>query len=426
MNEDFLHYLWKYKKFDFSNLKTTKGEKIILQGIGDHNQSNSGPDFFNAQLIIEDQKWAGNVEIHIKSSDWYAHHHEKDLAYDNVILHVVWEDDIEIFRNDNSSIPSLQLVDYVDKTLLSQYQNLFQNDGNKWVPCEERLSEVSTFVISNWQERLYLERLEQKSVLIHKLLRDTSNDWEAILFKLLLKNFGLKINGDAFLSLANSFDFSVVRKCSSDLDMLEALFFGQAKLLENDQNDPYHQKLEKTYGFLQHKFQLKNHGVLPFQFFRLRPPNFPTIRLSQFAKLYHRNTKLFSEIIRRNTLEEFYDLFIVETSDFWKTHYTFSKVSVYKKKVLTKPFIHLLLINTIIPLKFLYAKSLGKNVEEEVFKIMSQLPAEKNTIVDRFSNLGIPVEDAVHSQAMIQLKSVYCNKKACLTCAIGNYLLNRV
>ncbi|GAA4107820.1 DUF2851 family protein [Aquimarina addita] len=398
----------------------------MLQRTGDHNQSNSGPDFFNAQLTIDNQIWAGTVEIHKKSSDWYVHHHEKDSAYDNVILHVVWEDDIEIFRNDNSIIPSLQLADYVDTTLLVQYENVFQKDTEKWIPCEESLSEVSKFIVSNWQERLYLERLEQKSVLIQKLLKDSSNDWETVLFKLLSKNFGLKVNGDAFFSLANSFDFSIVRKCSSDLDMLEALFFGQANLLGNDLNDPYDQKLEKTYHFLQHKFQLTNQGVLPFQFFRLRPPNFPTIRLSQLANLYHKNNKLFSEVIKRNTLDEFYDLFSVETSDFWKTHYTFAKISVPKKKILTKAFVHLLLINTVIPLKFLYSKSIGKSNEEEIFKIMSQLPAEKNAIIDRFSNLGISVEDAIHSQSMIQLKSGYCEQKKCLKCAIGNYLLNKL
>ncbi|MDH7444922.1 DUF2851 family protein [Aquimarina sp. 2201CG14-23] len=425
MKEDFLHYIWKYKKFEFSNLKTTNKERIILQRIGDHNEQNSGPDFFNAQLVIDDQKWAGNIEIHIKSSDWYAHNHESDPMYDNVILHVVWEDDITIFRNDNSIIPSLQLRDYVDESILNQYQRIFKVNNKRWIKCQKQLHQVSGFTIANWQERLYVERLEHKSILIKELLQNASNNWEAILFRLLSKNFGLKANGDAFLSLANSLEFSVVQKCSNHLDRLEALFFGQASMLDLEVEDEYVQRLRKEYDFLRGKFQLKNQGVLPFQFFRLRPPNFPTIRLSQLANLYFKNKQLFSKIIEAKRLEEFYVLFNIEASSFWKNHYTFSKESTTRNKRLTKSFIHLILINTVIPLKFLYAKSIGKDAEQEVFGLISQLPTEKNAIVNKFSALGINIEDALHSQAMIQLKNNYCDQNACLRCAIGNYLLNR-
>ncbi|SEM17006.1 Protein of unknown function [Aquimarina amphilecti] len=425
MNEDFLHYIWKYKKINFSNLKTTNQQSVILLRIGDHNQLNSGPDFFNAQLIINDQKWAGNVEIHIKSSDWYVHHHETNFAYDNVILHVVWEDDIDVFRRDNSRIPTLQLKDYVDTSLLIQYQKIFQNKTVSWIQCEKQLSEVPSFTISNWQERLYIERLEHKSSLIRELLKQSSNDWEAVLFKLLAKNFGLKVNGDAFLSVANSFDFSCFRKCSINIEQLEALLYGQANLLDINSETPYVLKLLKQYDFLKIKFELKNKGVIPFQFFRLRPPNFPTIRISQFASLYIKNKQLFREVIETNNLEKFYKLFDVSASEFWKTHYTFDKKSTARDKKMTKSFVHLILINTIIPLKFLYAKDLGKDIEEEIFGLMSQLPCEKNSITNRFIDLGIGMDDALHSQSMIELKNNYCNQKACLKCSIGNYLLNR-
>ncbi|WP_247666517.1 DUF2851 family protein [Aquimarina sp. MMG015] len=425
MNEDFLHYIWKYKKINFSNLKTTDNQSLVLLRVGDHNQLNSGPDFFNAQLIINDQKWAGNLEIHIKSSDWYVHHHEIDPAYDNVILHVVWDDDIEVFRNDNSRLPTLQLKDYVGTSLLIQYQKIFQNKTTNWIQCEKQLPEVSSFTISNWQERLYIERLEYKSSEIRELLKKSSNDWEEVLFKLLAKNFGLKVNGDAFLSLANSFGFPCLRKCSTNVEQLEALFFGQANLLDVDSSVPYVQKLLKQYAFLKNKFKLQNKGVIPFKFFRLRPSNFPTIRISQLASLYFKNNQLFSEVMSMNNLDMFYELFDVSASEFWETHYTFDKESSSRGKKITKSFINLILINTIIPLKFLYARDIGKDVEEEIFGLMSQLPCEKNNITNHFIDLGVRMDDALHSQSMIELKNNYCDKKACLKCSIGNYLLNR-
>ncbi|MBL0685672.1 DUF2851 family protein [Aquimarina mytili] len=425
MNEDFLQYLWKHKKFELSNLKTTHQQKIVLRHAGVHNTENSGPDFFNAQMSIEDQKWAGNVEVHYKSSDWYVHNHENDPSYDNVILHVVWEDDTEIFRRDNTMIPTLQLKDYIPKLTLKRYHTLFNTHHYNWVQCEKQLPKVSSFVMSNWKERLYIERLEQKSILILELLQNSSNNWEAVFFKLLAKNFGLKINGEAFLSLSHSFDFSVVQKCCESLNRLEALFLGQADLLMVKNETAYSRKLKEEYGFLKNKFQLNNTGVLPSQFFRLRPSNFPTIRLAQLAKLYFSHQHLFNTVIQTTNIEDFYDLFQVDTSDFWKNHYTFEKESYPRKKRITQSFIDLILINTVIPIKFIYAKSQGKNPEEEVFELLSQVSYEKNTITDHFISLKIPINNAIHSQAMIQLKNNYCDQKACLKCAIGNYLLNQ-
>ena len=424
MNEDFLHYLWKYKKIEMSNLRTTANEEVTLQSVGSHNTDNHGPDFFNAQIIINGQKWAGNVELHMKSSDWYVHNHEKDKAYDNVILHVVWEDDVEVFRRDSSAIPTLQLKDYLKKELIFKYQKLFNTSDTRWISCEKELSKVSKFVISNWQERLYLERLEYKSIVIQGLLDQSANNWEAVLFKLIAKNFGLKVNGDAFLSMANSFDFSILRKNSDDLGKIEALFFGQAGLLQKDHDNGYVKRLQADYSFLKNKFQLDNRGVLPFQFFRLRPPNFPTIRLAQLAKLYFENQHLFADILQTNAVEEFYKMFKVDTSDFWKNHYTFDKESRWRSKFLTRSFVNLILINTIIPIKFMFARSQGKDPGEEILELITQLPAEKNTIIDKFRTLQMPIENAMNSQAMIELKTKYCDQKACLQCSFGNYLLH--
>lgn len=422
MLEDFLHYIWKYKKFDVSNIKTTDKEIIQVQSVGQHN-FNSGPDFFNAQLKIDDQLWAGNVEVHIKSSDWFLHNHELDKAYDNVILHVVWEHDTDIFRKNNSKIPTLELKEYVSKTALNNYEKLFSKSG-KWINCEQDFSSVNDFEMSNWLERLYLERLERKAEHIYAVLLTSKNNWEAVLFKMLVKNFGLKVNGDSFLSLANSVDFSIVRKTLPNNTTLEALLFGQAGLLKQPIEEPYYIELLKEYEFLKQKFSLSNENAIPVQFFRLRPPNFPTIRLSQLATLYHQNQNLFSKIIETNTLDDFYKLFTVATSPFWESHYTFGKLSKKSKKTLSKPFIDLLVINTIIPLKFSYAKFLGQNIDDSIINLMESIASEKNSIIEKFNSFKLISTSALQSQALIQLKNEYCNKNKCLQCAVGNSLLH--
>ncbi|KJD35869.1 hypothetical protein PW52_09095 [Tamlana sedimentorum] len=422
MQEDFLHYLWKHKKIHITHLKTVMGKTVVVKNVGTHN-FNSGPDFFNAQLIIDNQLWAGNVEIHIKSSDWYLHNHEIDNAYNNVILHVVWEHDIEVFREDNSPLATLQLKDFVNEGLLKSYKTLFGAD-NRWINCENEFSNVNDFVLANWKERLFFERLEQKAGVIDDLLTQSKNDWETVLFKMIFKNFGLKVNGEAFFSLANSMSFTVVRKMQNDLFKLEALLFGQAGLLENDTQEPYFLKLLKEYSFTKVKFNLKTIGVLPVQFFRLRPLNFPTIRLSQLASLYFLHQNLFSKVIEIKSLDEFYKLFKVETSSFWKTHYTFQKESKPSNKGISKSFIDLLLINTIIPLKFCYAKHQGISIQDEILELIASIKSEKNNIISAFNNLKPVSKTALDSQALIHLKTKYCDTNLCLKCAVGNVFLN--
>lgn len=420
MQEDFLHYVWQHKAFSITSLKTTRGERVDIKKIGQHNQ-NSGPDFFNALISVGNQLWAGNVEIHIKSSDWYVHNHENDKAYDNVILHVVWEHDTEIFRKDNSVIPTLELKHFVDIRLLQDYEKLIKSKS--WINCETDFPEVNSFVLNNWLERLFVERLELKSQVISKLLEDYYNDWEAVLFKMLLKNFGLKVNGESFFSLANSVDYSIIRKLQNNVLEIEALLFGQAGLLQEDIEDSYYLDLKRSYHFLQRKFRLDNRGVLPVQFFRLRPSNFPTIRLSQFANLYGAEHQLFSKIISASTAEDFYRLFKKEVSDFWTTHYTFAKTSKTSKKQLTKPLIDLIIINTIIPVKFAYAKANAQNIINELFNLIGQLKAENNSVVRKFLDLKPMENSAMSSQALLQLKQDYCDKNKCLQCAIGNSLI---
>ncbi|MFL0352268.1 DUF2851 family protein [Xanthomarina sp. GH4-25] len=421
MQEDFLHYVWQHKKMDIVHLKTSQYETLEIISVGQHN-INSGPDFFNAQLKISEQLWAGNVEIHIKSSDWFIHNHEIDKAYDNVILHVVWEHDTEIFRKDNSIIPTLELKQYVDSHVFKNYNKLL-SAKNKWINCEVDFAEVDTFILESWLERLYIERLERKSQTIEVLLQNSRNNWESVLFKMLAKNFGLKVNGDAFFSMANSIDYTIIRKLQINQTALEALFFGQAGLLDEDVQEAYFLELQKEYRFLKQKFQLDNTKVVPIQFFRLRPQNFPTLRLSQLATLYSLHSNLFSQIIETNSQKELYKLFHVATSSFWETHYSFGKKSKSLSKKITKPFIDLLLINTIIPIKFAYAKYQGKDINDILLELIQHIASEKNSIVTAFNNLKKVSYTALQSQALIQLKTEYCDQNKCLQCAIGNALI---
>lgn len=424
MQEAFLHYVWKHKKLStFTDLKTEQDESIIIHSVGIHNH-NSGPDFFNVQLSIAGQKWAGNLEIHIKSSDWYVHNHENDEAYENVILHVVWENDTEVFRKDNSAISTLTLNKYINQELLNKYQALAAKK-NKWIYCENEFASVSDFTLSNWLERLFIERLERKAKDIEVMLSRSQNNWEAVLFTLLAKNFGLKVNGEAFQSIAQSIPWHVVQKVRHNRIEVEALLFGQAGLLDEDIEDPYFINLKESYTYLKHKFQLNTHGVLPVKFFRLRPSNFPTIRLAQLGSLYHKQSQLFSKLVDVQSPQDAYKLFECSVSSYWENCYTFKIASRKTSKNLTKKFIDLLLINSIIPLQFSYAKYQGNNVSEAVINLAASIAPEQNSIVSKFNSLKTVRSSALHSQALIQLKTMYCDKQKCLDCAVGNEILSR-
>jgi len=422
MKEDFLHYLWKFKKFDTLNLKTFNGEEITIVNVGQYLEL-AGPDFFNAQIVIGNQKWAGNVEIHLKSSDWYVHHHERDASYENVILHVVWEHDTEIFRSNNTEIPVLEIKKYVDAVTIANYQSLMT--PKSWIFCEKQLKEINEFTINNWQERLFFERLERKSKPIFELLEETNHDWEAVLFCLLAKNFGLNTNGEIFLKIAQFIPFSIIRKESFEVENLEALLMGTAGLLDVEKEDNYFKDLKFRYFYLLHKYQLEKKIVEPVQFFKHRPDNFPTIRLSQLANLYYCQQNLFSKISISNSVNSIYKTFEVAASNYWQNHYQFDRESPKKKKKLSKSFIDLIIINTIIPLQFAYAKSQGKEISEDLIQILNEVASEKNAIIDKFSSFGIKSKNAFESQSLLQLKNEYCNKSRCLECAIGMELLKK-
>ena len=424
MKEDLLHFIWGQNKLHGRQLTSTAKEAITIKATGVPNQY-SGPDFFNAQVEIDGQLWAGNVEMHLKSSDWYAHHHETDENYDNVILHVVWEDDVSVFRKDGSQIPTLALREYMSDLLLAKYQDLMENARPAFINCERNFMEIDSFLVQSWLSRLYIERLEHKSRLILELLQRSNNDWEAVLFALLAKNFGSKVNGDFFLERALKLDFSVIRKLSSDIHILESLLFGHFGLLHGvDCMDPYVVQLQKEYSYLSRKFELAPAMKQP-GFYGLRPTNFPTIRISQLAHLYAKRQGLFAYLMESIALEDIHQVFETGAGLYWENHFTFGKASRKSKKKLSENFIDLLVINTIVPLKFCYSKHLGKDWNEDLIALISGVKKENNSIIDGFRRIGAKTINAMESQAQLQLYNQYCTKNKCLQCALGAHLLNR-
>ncbi|GER59917.1 hypothetical protein ULMA_20250 [Patiriisocius marinus] len=421
MKEDFLHYVWKFQKFTTPTLLTVDEKPIQIFKTGQHNYL-AGPDFFDGRISIGNQKWAGNIEIHINSSDWYAHSHEKDIAYDNVILHVVFNHDVEIYRKDHTIIPTLELKNYIPSEILQNYNALFSKN-KKFINCEQRFTEVDSLIVENWVERLFIERLELKSGLLQSRLAVLQNHWEALLFEMLCKNFGSKVNGASFLSIAQSVTFHVIQKCRHSPLMLETLLLGQSGLLDSDINDSYFKAQKKEYAFLKQKFQLDISSVIKPQFFRLRPPNFPTIRLSQLASLYSSTPQLFSKVSTIKSIEELISIFKISALPYWESHYNYGVASKKSSRKLTPNFIHLLIINTIIPLQFAFQKFIGIEDSERLFELAQQLPSEKNSIIEKFNKLKPIAKTALESQALLQLKTSYCDKLRCLECAIGNQLL---
>lgn len=421
MKEDFLHYLWKYKKVPLSCQLST-GESLEILSFGQYNIL-SGADFFNAKLLIGGQQWAGNVEMHLKSSHWYAHGHQQDPAYRNVILHVVWEHDVEVFDTNNQPIPTLELKNIIAPELFSRYQTSFWAPY-QFIPCEKNYKLTSEMMLSSWKKRLFVERLEEKSAFIAEVWQEAQWDWEKVLFLLLLKYFGGVVNGEAFLEIGRHLDFSIIRKeCSHPLH-LEALFLGRANLLPEEGEHTYIKDLQQHYAYLKQKYNLQD--INPIINFRgLRPQGFPTIRLSQLAQVYEQHESLFSKILEITDWHSLLALFKVGVSDFWETHYTFHKVSPKVKKPISATLLQLLLINVLVPIQYFYNKTLGKDITEALIKTIKGLPAESNGVVDAFQHLDAKVETAFDSQVLLQQHKQYCKGKRCLDCAIGVALLRK-
>jgi predicted component of type VI protein secretion system len=422
LKESFLHFIWRWRRFDGADLRTTAGEAVDIVHPGEPND-HAGPDFFNARVRIGDTLWAGNVEMHVLASEWTAHGHQTDNAYQNVVLHVVWKEDHPVLRSDGTPIPCLALEGRVPLRVLHTYEQLLHNQA--WIPCASLFPTVPSIIRLNWLDRLLVERLEQKTSAIAQLLSESENHWEAAFYHSLARNFGLKVNAEPFEALARSLPLTVPGRHKNDLLQLEALLFGQAGMLENVVfTEAYPQQLQQEYQHLKNKYSLVPLAVHQWKFARLRPANFPTVRIAQFAALIHQSAHLFSKVLETMEIRALFHLFEVAPGSYWDTHYQLDKASIKREKRLSRDFTELLVINTIAPFLFHYGKAKDdEEYQKRAFYLLEQLPAEENTIVEGWKALDLVCRNAYQSQSAIHLKTRYCDPKRCLSCAIGNALL---
>jgi hypothetical protein len=421
MREDFLHYLWRTRRFDLTNLKTTQGETIDIQDFGEHNP-NAGPDFLNATIRIGDTIWAGNVEMHVKASEWMQHKHQNDKAYNNVILHVVFEENEPVFKENTEGPPTLELRERIPEGIAQKYWSLMHNEH--WIPCQQQFYTVSELTKTLWMERLLVERLEEKTEAIAASLDRNKMDWEETFYQFIARSFGAKVNAEPMEWLARSLPHRVLAKHKNNLFQVESLIFGQSGLLEKGFEDQYPTLLTKEHAFLSHKHQLTPIETVAWKFSKLRPNNFPTIRLAQLAGLVHQSSHLFSKVLESDSIEAIKNLFDVKISAYWHDHYTFDTPSVLRPKTIGDDALNLIIINTIVPFLFYYGKLKKEEIyKDRAFAFLEQLKPESNNITEGWQRLGLEPKSAYNSQALIQLKNKYCDKKKCLQCAIGNAIV---
>lgn len=419
MKEMLLHFIWQYRLFSAFGLKTTDGEDVEVINAGLKN-NNAGPDFFNAKIKIAGTVWAGNVEIHIRASDWDRHQHTSDQSYDSVVLHVVADADRDIYRSNGEKIPCVKL-DFPDETA-RRYDALLSNSLR--IPCADRIGKVPEIVINGWKNNLLIERLQYKTEHLRELLTLTGMHWEEVFYISLARSMGFSVNAQVFEMLAKSIPLSVVAKHKQNLFELEALFFGQAGLLSETASDEYVLKLSEEYRFLKAKYKIKPLEGTLWKFLRLRPDNFPTVRIAQFCSVVHNSSKLFSKITEKPEPEYVGQMFHILPSDYWLTHYRFGEKVGEKPKRIGKESVNSLLINTVVPLLFLYGEKSGKEtLKQKAVEILESLPTEKNALVIEWKSLGIKIETAYDSQAFIHLKKNYCEQKKCIQCRIGHKVL---
>ena len=417
--ERLLHYVWKYKLYTATPLITTEGRPVQVIDPGMQN-TDAGPDFFNAKIKIDGTLWVGSVEIHDKSSDWLLHHHDTDKAYDCVILHIIGFHDFQPVRTNGNPIPQMLLT--VPENILRSIDWLLYRE--EALPCLDHITGIAPLHIACWMEALLSERLERKTHDIFLLLDAYQTDWNEVFYITLTRNFGFGVNNDAFERLAKSLPLRCIQKQRSSHSQIEAMLFGQAGMLEEENDDHYYRLLQREYDFLRHKFSLSPMEDFVFKNLRTRPVNFPYLKVAQLAALWVQYDTLFSAILEARSTGEIKKYFRIPPSGYWETHYHFRYASPRKEKTIGENALNILLINTVVPMLFAYGLH-NKRPEycERATRLLESIPPEKNTIVTTFYNAGITVRHAGDSQALIQLKREYCEKKKCLYCRIGFRML---
>ena len=415
MTERLLHFIWQFQYFNRNELATTAGEPVQILSPGLYN-TNQGPDFSAARIRIGTTTWAGTAELHVRSSDWIKHRHQEDQNYDNVILHVVWEDD-----GLENNIPVLELQERVPKILLERYRELM--DASSFIPCEKMIHTVNALSWKSWKERLMAERLLRKAGIVEQLLKENYCHWEETTWWLLARNFGVRVNGAAFEEMARSLPVNLLSRHRSQIHQLEALLLGQSGLLNDRITDDYYNLLQREYVFLKQKYKLRP-SHLPVHFLRMRPGNFPTVRLAQLAAVIQKTGQLFSDIKDANSLKDVKAIFDVAANDYWHYHYRFGETSAFKKKNLGDSMTDNIIINTVCPVLFAYGNyHREQGYKDKALNWLGNTPAESNTLIKGFMQLGTEVKNAFDSQALIELKNDYCNNKKCLECGVGNAVL---
>lgn len=417
MTERLLQYIWQFQYFNKSELQTTAGEKVRIIHPGSLN-THQGPDFADSKIIIGQTTWAGNIELHLHTSQWHQHGHHTDKNYNNVILHVVWQDDEPLKQ---LNIPVIELQHRVSGLLISKYHEWMEKTS--FIPCEHAIAQVKNLTWQAWLDRLLAERLTRKAEIVFTFLNQTNNNWEDAFWWLLARNFGARVNADAFELMARSIPLKLLAKHKSNLIQLEALLLGQAGLLSEQAKEDYPIMLYKEYTFLRNKYKLQPIHITPM-FLRMRPGNFPTIRLAQLAMLVHHSSHLFSKIKEAENAEEIKDWLNITANDYWHYHYRLDELSAYKPKKLGNAMINNIIINTMAPVMYAYGRYHQlENFKEKALQWLESCVAENNTITNGYQQLGIKNASAADSQALIELKNEYCNYKRCLECAVGNAII---
>ncbi len=428
MTEKFLYYIWQFQYFNKQNLQTLEGESLNILRIGLQN-TDAGADFQQAQIEINAKLWAGSIEIHITNTDWNIHKHHINKQYNNVILHVVWTQETNkiAYREDGSVIPTLVLSDRVSPLLIDKYSQFINQ--KQLIPCQSYFKDIDKLKILSMLDNVLVQRLQRKAQIITDLLAENTGDWEETTYQILSQSFGFKVNSEAFLALAKSLPIKILLKHAHDLLDIEALVFGQSGLLTamenaNKEVDEYSKELIKRYIYLKYKYNLTSLEAERWKFLRMRPTNFPTIRLAQFSMLIHQilqaQQNFFTNFIYANTAKELQKILEISASDYWHMHYNFSKISTKKIGNLGVDSVNILIINTIAPLLTAYSLQKDNDIYiEKAIKILEQLPAETNKITELWEDVGLITKNAFDAQASIELYNEFCTKKRCLSCRIG-------
>lgn len=425
MKEEFLHYLWKYRLYNKEKLIDPEGNRIAVINPGTYNRD-SGPDFFNARILIGNTIWAGNVEIHIASSHFEAHGHQKDPSYNNVILHLVVINDRKVYNSRGEELLTVELK--FDDDLYEKYERLVNNPFI--IACQDEIQKTDPVIISQWLSFLAIERLEQKTAPILKMLEDTGNDWDEVFYRMLCRYFGFRVNAEPFEMLASTLPFKILRKHSDNLFQIEALLFGASGMLDEGLfrealADQYFKNLTGEYRILSSKYSIQSmHGWL-WKFSRLRPANFPTIRLSQLAGMLSISGGIFSRILEIREPSRLKELFEIPVSDYWEDHFVFGKTSRKMCKRTGSIATDILIINAVVPVMFVYGKARGReDICEAAIRFLEATSPEENKITAEWKDAGVEAESAFFSQALLQLRNEYCRKRRCLECRIGSRLLS--